>query len=29
MFAKMGTTIPSFPLQAAGLSNGVNLKKGE
>jgi RNA recognition motif-containing protein len=38
MFAKMGTTIPSFPLQApieaelhtgqaAGLSNGVNLKK--
>jgi len=29
MFVKIGTTIPSSPLQAAGLSNGVNLKKGE
>jgi len=27
MFAKMGTIIPSSLLQAAGLSNGVNLKK--
>jgi len=24
MFVKMGTTIPSSPLQAAGFSNGVN-----
>jgi RNA recognition motif-containing protein len=29
MFVKMGTTIPSSRLQAAGLSNGVSLKKGE